>query len=175
TAATPGPPLLDGTRDGVHTRCVALTDRSGPPSSIGAEVVLSEASPEAHVRLSSVFAVRLFLTQEVEMRSPLRLWTCALRAALVTGAIVATPGSAQVTGTVRGQLIDVTTRRPVDGAEVYVVGTDLRTLTNAGGRFELNVRAGGVDVRVRRFGYASATKHATVTPGEAVTVDFELN
>jgi TonB-dependent SusC/RagA subfamily outer membrane receptor len=96
-------------------------------------------------------------------------------ACAVLCATVATPGSAQVTGTVRGQLIDVTTRRPVDGAEVYVVGTDLRTLTNASGRFELNVRAGQIDVRVRRFGYASVTKRVTVTPGEVATADFELN
>jgi len=50
-----------------------------------------------------------------------------LGASLVLCALVAPPVSAQVTGTVRGQLIDVTTRRPVDGAEVYVVGTDLRS------------------------------------------------
>lgn len=111
------------------------------------------------------------------MRSPLRWWNRALvtGACVVLCALAATPGAAQVTGTVRGQLIDVTTRRPVDGAEVYVVGTDLRTLTNANGRFELNVKAGDIDVRVRRFGYASVTKRATVLPGEAVTVDFELN
>lgn len=111
------------------------------------------------------------------MSSPLRWSTRAvtLGACLVLCALVAPPVSAQVTGTVRGQLIDVTTRRPVDGAEVYVIGTDLRTLSNANGRFELNVKAGEVDVRVRRFGYASVTKHATVPAGEAVTVDFELN
>jgi TonB-linked SusC/RagA family outer membrane protein len=110
------------------------------------------------------------------MNSPLRWWHRALAGGVcfVLCALTATPGAAQVTGTLRGQLIDVTTRRPVDGADVYVVGTDLRTLTNANGRFELNVRAGEVDVRVRRFGYASVTKHATVKPGEAVTVDFEL-
>jgi len=98
-----------------------------------------------------------------------------LGASAVLCALVAPPVSAQVTGTVRGQLTDVTTRRPVDGAEVYIVGTDLRTLSNANGRFELNVRAGAVDVRVRRFGYASVTKHTTVAAGEAATVDFELN
>jgi TonB-dependent starch-binding outer membrane protein SusC len=111
------------------------------------------------------------------MNSPLRWWHRALTGAACFAlcTIAATPGSAQVTGTVRGQLIDVTTRRPVDGAEVYVVGTDLRTLTNAGGRFELNVRAGPTDVRIRRFGYASVTKRVTVTPGEVATVDFELS
>ncbi len=111
------------------------------------------------------------------MSSPLRWWNRALTggACAVVCALAAMPAAAQVTGTVRGQLIDVTTRRPVDGAEVYVVGTDLRTLSNANGRFELNVKAGAIDVRARRFGYASVTKHVTVTPGEAVTVDFELS
>src|SRR6266540_5413370 len=102
------------------------------------------------------------------MNSPLRWWHRALTGAACFAlcAIATTSGSAQVTGTVRGQLTDVTTRRPVDGAEVYVVGTDLRTLSNVDGRFELNVRAGEIDVRVRRFGYASVTKHATVAAGE---------
>ncbi len=111
------------------------------------------------------------------MTSPLRWSTraLALGASVVLCALAASPVYAQVTGTVRGQLTDVTTRRPVDGAEVYIVGTDLRTLSNATGRFELNVKAGDVDVRVRRFGYASVTKRATVPAGEAVTVDFELN
>jgi len=111
------------------------------------------------------------------MTSPLRWSTRALvmGVCFVLCALVPRSLSAQVTGTVRGQLIDVTTRRAVDGAEVYVVGTDLRTLSNADGRFELNVKAGDVEVRVRRFGYSSVTKHATVTAGEAVSVNFELN
>jgi len=111
------------------------------------------------------------------MSSPLRWSTRALvmGVCLVFCALVPRSVSAQVTGTVRGQLIDVTTRRAVDGVEVYVVGTDLRTLSNADGRFELNVKAGAIDVRVRRFGYSSVTKHVTVPAGETVTVDFELN
>lgn len=111
------------------------------------------------------------------MPSPLRWCPCALpwRVWLVFCAVAATPLAAQVTGTVRGQVLDVTTRRPVDGAEVFVVGTEVRTLANASGRFELNVMAGEVDIRVRRFGYASVTKHATVVAGEVVTLDFDLN
>lgn len=110
------------------------------------------------------------------MSSPLGWWyrALALGAGLVLWATLATPGAAQVTGTVRGQVIDVTTRRAVDGVQVYVPRTDFGTLTNATGQFELNLRAGEVEIRVRRVGYASASKQVTVTPGQTTTVDFEL-
>lgn len=111
------------------------------------------------------------------MNSPLRRWQRALQggAWLVLYAVAATPVAGQVTGTVRGHLIDVTTRRPVDGAEVLVVGTDRRVLTDPSGRFELTVRAGEVDLRARRVGYATVTKRVIVAPAEEVTVDFELS
>ncbi|MGH7568125.1 MAG: SusC/RagA family TonB-linked outer membrane protein [Gemmatimonadales bacterium] len=110
------------------------------------------------------------------MRSPLRWWYRALvlGAGFVAWAVLATPGAAQVTGTVRGQVVDGTTKRPVDGVQVYVPGTDLGTLSNATGQFELNLKAGETEIRVRRVGYASASKNVTVTPGQTATVDFEL-
>ena len=110
------------------------------------------------------------------MHSPLR----SLSAALLAGAALAlcagvSAAAAQGTGTVRGTVTDAVTRRPVDGVQVFVVGTDLGTLSNAAGQFQFNVAAGPVTLRTRRVGFGSATKPVTVTAGEVTLVDFALN
>ncbi len=110
------------------------------------------------------------------MHSPLR----SLSAALLAGAALAVCGSvstaaAQGTGTVRGTVTDAVTKRPVDGAQIYVVGTELGTLSNATGQFQFNVAAGQVTLRTRRVGFGSASKTVTVTAGEVTVVDFALS
>src|SRR5437879_5630326 len=117
-----------------------------------------------------------FPSQEVEMTSPLRRMRAAL--ALGTGLALlcacALAAAAQTTGTIRGKVTDATTGRPVDGAQLYVAGTDLGTLSNADGQYQFTVRAGTVELRSRRVGYATATQQVTVTPGEATVADFSL-
>src|SRR2546426_11182401 len=117
-----------------------------------------------------------FPTQEVEMPSPLR----KMRAALALGAglallcACALAAAAQTTGTIRGKVTDATTGRPVDGAQLYVAGTDLGTLSNADGQYQFTVRAGTVELRSRRVGYATATQQVTITPGEVTEANFSL-
>ena len=110
------------------------------------------------------------------MTSPLRRMRAAL--ALGTGLALlcacALAAAAQTTGTIRGKVTDATTGRPVDGAQLYVAGTDLGTLSNADGQYQFTVRAGTVELRSRRVGYATATQQVTVTPGEATVADFSL-
>src|SRR5437867_185987 len=114
--------------------------------------------------------------QEVEMKSPLR-WTSALR---TLGACVALTcactllAAAQTTGTVKGTVTDAATQRPLDGAQISVVGTDLGTLTNAAGQYQFNVPLGQVILRIRRVGYGSSNKAVTVTPDAPVTADFAM-
>src|SRR5437899_11440076 len=123
-------------------------------------------------------AVRIcrFPSQEVEMTSPLR----RMRAGLALGSglpllsACALAAAAQTTGTIRGKVTDATTGRPVDGAQLYVAGTDLGTLSNADGQYLFSVRAGTVELRSRRVGYATATQQVTVTPGEVTEADFSL-
>src|SRR5947209_16904623 len=123
-------------------------------------------------------AVRIcrFPSQEVEMTSPLRRMRAGL--ALGTGLALlcacALAAAAQTTGTIRGKVTDATTGRPVDGAQLYVAGTDLGTLSNADGQYQFTVRAGTVELRTRRVGYASASQQVTVTPGEVALADFSL-
>ena len=108
------------------------------------------------------------------MRPPLR-WTLA---ALLRGVGIllctASLAGAQGTGTVRGTVTDGVNKRPVDGVQVFVAGTDLGTLTNSVGQYQLNLPAGSVELRVRRVGYASTSKRVTVAAGEVAVVDFEL-
>src|SRR5436309_13397689 len=115
-----------------------------------------------------------FPTQEVELTSPLRRMCAGL--ALGTGLALlcacALAAAAQTTGTIRGKVTDATTGRPVDGAQLYVAGTDLGTLSNADGQYQFSVRAGTVELRSPRVGYAPATPQATITPGEVTEGTF---
>jgi TonB-dependent SusC/RagA subfamily outer membrane receptor len=82
---------------------------------------------------------------------------------------------AQQAGTVQGLVIDGGTRRPVAGAQVSLVGTQIAQLTNEQGRFMLlNVPAGTHTVRVELLGYNTVTREVVVTAGQQSTVNFAL-
>ncbi|HXG98471.1 MAG TPA: SusC/RagA family TonB-linked outer membrane protein [Gemmatimonadales bacterium] len=110
------------------------------------------------------------------MKSPLRK-TSALR---TLGASVALTcactllAAAQTTGTVKGTVVDAATQRPLDGAQISVLGTELGTLTNAAGQYQFNVPLGQIVLRIRHVGYGSSNKTVTVTPDAPVTVDFAM-
>ena len=110
------------------------------------------------------------------MKSPLR-WTSALR---TLGACVALTCActlvavAQTTGTIKGTVVDAATQRPLDGAQISVLGTDLGTLTNAAGQYQFNVPLGQIILRIRHVGYGSSNKTVTVTPDAPVTADFAM-
>ena len=112
------------------------------------------------------------------MHSPLGRTSAAfaLGAAMVLCCMAVVDVAAQgITGVIRGNVTDQTTGRPVDGAQIYVAGTDLGTLTNADGQYQLTVRGGDADLRTRRVGYGSASRRVSVTPGEVAVADFTLN
>src|SRR5256885_8754792 len=115
-------------------------------------------------------------SQEVEMTSPLRRIHAAatVGAAVVLVSLIAPVAAAQGTGTIRGQITDAVTNRPVDGVHVYLAGTELGTLTNAEGRYQFAARAGEVELQAKRVGYASVRQKVSVTPGQAVDADFQL-
>ena len=82
------------------------------------------------------------------------------------------PGSGQVIGTVTDQA----TAAPIPTAEVYIQGTNLRTLADNDGRFTLqNVPAGSHTVVAQRLGYTPGQSAVTVTSGASTTVNITLS
>lgn len=96
---------------------------------------------------------------------------------LVVGMLVlATAGIAQAQqGRIVGQVLEETTGRPIDGARVFVVGTEQAAVTDLQGRYQLtNVAPGQVQLRVARLGYQSQLQTVAVPPGQTATADFRL-
>ena len=80
------------------------------------------------------------------------------------------------TGSVRGQVVDAVTQRPIGGAQIELVDARRGGLTNTSGQYLiLNVPVGEHEVRVQFIGFATATQTVTVTSGEAAVLDFELS
>ncbi len=78
-------------------------------------------------------------------------------------------------GTVQGKVLDSTANTGVAGAQVFVAGTVIGTLTDAEGGYSLSgVPAGEQVVTVRLIGYREVSRSVTVTPGETVTLDFTV-
>src|SRR2546421_6690811 len=81
----------------------------------------------------------------------------------------------QADGRVTGRVVDARTQAPLSSVRVSVVGTEIGTVTNADGRYELlGVAAGTHDVRAQRIGYRSSTQTVDVPSSGAATVAFGL-
>lgn len=81
---------------------------------------------------------------------------------------------AQDTGTIRGTVTS-SDGSAVSGAQVFVEGTNVGTLTNPEGRYVLErVPAGTQTVRVRFIGLRPGVQQVDVPAGQAVTADFTL-
>ncbi|MBC7673827.1 MAG: carboxypeptidase-like regulatory domain-containing protein, partial [Polaromonas sp.] len=79
-------------------------------------------------------------------------------------------------GSIVGRVTEDKTGRPVEQAQVNVVGTTIGALTNADGRYALRgVRAGAYQVRVLRVGYAEAKTSVSVRGDEAAAANFVLS
>lgn len=99
-------------------------------------------------------------------------------------ALVALSGSlplgAQTTGTIRGQVVDSVSQRPLIGAEVTLTpaggaGATIAGRVGDGGQYTLNnVPVGTGLLRVRLVGYAPVQRTVTVRGGEATTVDVAM-
>ncbi|MEQ9401106.1 MAG: SusC/RagA family TonB-linked outer membrane protein [Longimicrobiales bacterium] len=103
----------------------------------------------------------------------------AIRGAFVAVAALAFGMSAeaqQATGTIRGQVTDAVTMRPMSGAQVSVIGTGRGALANASGQFLiLNVPTGPQTVRVELIGYGMQEQQVTVQAGQVAQVEFRVS
>lgn len=102
-------------------------------------------------------------------------WRLSAVAAL--SLMLGTPAAAQqqATGTIRGQVTDAVTMRPLSGVQVSVPGSGRGALANASGQFLiLNVPTGTVTVRAEIIGYGTQEQQVTVAAGQVAQVDFRL-
>src|SRR5438046_7876471 len=105
------------------------------------------------------------------MSVPFRL---CVRAAVVALALVAPlPGRAlaQEPTHVIGQVQDSTTQKPLASVRVTVVGTAVATVTDANGRYALDVPAGHDSLSFRRIGYRPVVRR--VEPVVDVAMRFQ--
>ena len=87
-----------------------------------------------------------------------------------------TPLFAQGTGTIKGVVKAASTNRPLDEAQIAIVGNLRGARTNAAGEYTIGgVEEGTVQLRVQRLGFAASTRTVTVAANQTLTVDFSLN
>jgi TonB-linked SusC/RagA family outer membrane protein len=99
-----------------------------------------------------------------------------LAGAAMVLAVHAAPAQAQSTGTVTGTVVDATSGRTLESAQVYIPALNMGGLSNTSGRFLiLNVPTGSHDLRVELIGYSGSTESITVTAGQTTTVEMRLN
>ena len=84
-----------------------------------------------------------------------------------------TPLAAQ-NGTIRGQVVDSTTRQALPGVSVRIDALQREAQTTSDGSFTLDVPAGTHVVRVTRIGYGPQQQSVTVTAGGIVEAQFQL-
>lgn len=78
-------------------------------------------------------------------------------------------------GTIKGKVTDLGTGRPLDEAQVVLLGSPRGTRTNGQGEYTLPaVTPGTYNLRAQRIGNSSQVKSVTVVAGQTVTVDFAL-
>jgi len=76
---------------------------------------------------------------------------------------------------VRGRVLSAATGQPLPGADVRVVGSPIRTKTDAGGQFEASeVRSGNTTVGVSHAGYASQQVPAELTAAQTTSLEDVL-
>jgi len=88
----------------------------------------------------------------------------------------AVPLAAQATGTVRGQVTDAATQRPLSGTQISLVGTQRGGLANSSGQYLiLNVPVGTYTVRAEIIGFGFQEMDVTVSAGEVAVANFALS
>ncbi|MEO7713060.1 MAG: carboxypeptidase regulatory-like domain-containing protein, partial [Gemmatimonadaceae bacterium] len=104
-------------------------------------------------------------------------WNSSRALRLVSLLLLALPSVALAqAGTVTGRITEDKSGRPIESAQVNVVGTTLGAITNTEGRYTLRgVRPGTNQVRVLRVGYAESKKQVEVVTGQPSTADFILS
>ena len=90
--------------------------------------------------------------------------------------LYAIPLTAQNTGTVKGQVVDSSTKQTLAGVTVQIQGTARSTLTGPDGNYSLaDLPAGSVVVRATRIGFGPRQQIVTVSAGGTAEAPFEMS
>jgi TonB-dependent starch-binding outer membrane protein SusC len=93
----------------------------------------------------------------------------------LVAALMCSEGLLAQTGTVRGVIVDRSTMRPLQGAQVQVEGAQIGAFTNAEGQYNIsNVPAGDQTIRVIYIGYRTAVEAVSVPADGIVELNFEM-
>ena len=99
-------------------------------------------------------------------------WITASVLALILGPV---PLSAQQTGTIVGSVLDATSQRPLQSAQLFIPGTSVGAVTSEAGLFILlNVPAGTHTLRTILIGYGEGNQTVTVTAGGTAEIAIQL-
>ena len=101
-----------------------------------------------------------------------------VRAAMTALAVALLPAGlyAQAEGSVSGQVVDQAAQRPLQEAQVFIVGTQRGASTDQQGRYTISgLPAGTYQVRARRIGYTVGLQQVTVGAGLTATANFALS
>jgi TonB-dependent SusC/RagA subfamily outer membrane receptor len=105
------------------------------------------------------------------MSKLVRITLAALGLALLPAVAMAQGG-----GSISGRVIDQATQRPIQEAQVIVVGTQRGAVTDQQGRYNITgLAAGSYQIRARRIGYAQSDQQVSVGAGATSTADFSLS
>ncbi|NUQ10962.1 MAG: SusC/RagA family TonB-linked outer membrane protein [Gemmatimonadaceae bacterium] len=102
-------------------------------------------------------------------------WRSAFLAAAALALGFASDGAAQATGTVEGRVTETGSGRPLSGAQVFVAGTTVGSVTNERGEYRITgAPARQVELRVRLIGYSPINRTVVVPAGGTVTQNIEV-
>lgn len=89
--------------------------------------------------------------------------------------LLAVPLAGQQVGTIMGRVVDGATSQPIAGAQAVVVGTQVGSISNNRGVFNIQgAPAGPQRVKVIMLGYGDQTEDVVVEAGQVVTLQFRL-
>jgi len=78
-------------------------------------------------------------------------------------------------GTIRGTVTEARSNRPLQHAQIGIVGATTGAVTDAEGRYALtSVAPGQITVRITRIGFGQQSRTVAVTAGQTTTVDFQM-
>ena len=102
-------------------------------------------------------------------------WRSTILAASAFVLAFATDGAAQATGTIEGKVSEAGSGRPLPGAQVFIAGTTVGSVTNDRGEYRItSAPARQVELRVRLIGYNPINKSVVVTAGQTATLNIDV-